>query len=169
MNNIVIIGFDYKKIKCLAKKLSDILGMYFLDIYDYIQYDIANKEEMIKTCGIEYYMHQEGKIVSNSFTFENMILNIRYNQFYQYKKNKDMPQHNIVIYLQTDEKNISKRILNQNDYFDADSIGNLLTFENRDKFLETNSNIIIKYNTFNEKNIINKILTKLNEVGIYEA
>lgn len=168
MNNLVIIGFDYKKVKCLAKKLSDMLGMYFLDILDYIEYDLANKEEMIQTCGIDYYLKQESKIVSSSFTFENMVLNIRYNQLYSYLKNFELPEHNIIIYLQTDEKNISKRVLKDESSFNSDTIGNILTFENRDKFLKQNSQIICSYNSFNEKNIIKDILFKLKEVGVYE-
>ena len=119
----------------MAKKLSDLLGMYFLDILDYIEYDLANKEEMINTCGLDYYLKQEEKIVSSSFTFENMVLNIRYNQMYAYLRNYKIPEHNILIYLQTDEKNISKRVLKDESSLNADTIGNILTFEKVDRIV----------------------------------
>ena len=167
MYNLVVIGLDYRKIKCLAEKLSNLLGMYFLDIYDYIEYDISNKGEMINNCGLEYYLAQEKKLVTSCFSFENMVLNIRYNQFYEYVKNNKNLAHNMVLYIRTDEKNISKRIIKQQQ-LNSELIGNIITFEYRDNFLKNNSDIIISYDTYNEKKIIKDVLNKLKEVGVYE-
>lgn len=168
MYNLVVIGLDYRKVKCLTEKLSNLLGLYFLDIHDYIEYDLANKEDMIKNCGLDYYLSQEKKLVFSCFTFENMLLNIRYNQLYSYLNENRSPTHNILLYLQTNEKNLSKKALKEQD-INSDLIGNIITFENRDSFLTKNCDLIVHYDVYNEKKIINNILKKLKEVGVYET
>ena len=53
-SNILIVGLIDEFNKNIAYEISNRLGVYFWDIKELIEYEIADRENMIDICGVEY-------------------------------------------------------------------------------------------------------------------
>ena len=88
MENIVILGLDYEYNLKIGKILSDSLGMFFLDFKDYVEYSLFSTKDMLEKCGVEYLEKQQKKCLMSASEFENTVLCIPYNYFFEQDNNK---------------------------------------------------------------------------------
>lgn len=137
MENIVILGLDYEYNLKIGKILSDSLGMFFLDFKDYVEYSLFSTKDMLEKCGAEYLEKQQKKCLMSASEFENTVLCIPYNYFFEQDNNK-LFESAQKFYIYFSKNKLSKIV-------DADTLSvDLMVFSDRDYELNKACNHKIK-------------------------
>ncbi len=137
MENIVILGLDYEYNLKIGKILSDSLGMFFLDFKDYVEYSLFSTKDMLEKCGVEYLEKQQKKCLMSASEFENTVLCIPYNYFFEQDNNK-LFESAQKFYIYFSKNKLSKIV--DNDTLSVD----LMVFSDRDFELNKACNHKIK-------------------------
>ena len=156
-SSIVITGLDYQFNKNVASVLCDKLAMFLLDVSDLMEFELAEKDEIILKCGIDYYKAQEKKIFSSLVNYENTVMVIQYDLF-AFEDNYESLKSSYSFYLRFDKNTLikSKNI----------NIVNQIAFEERDKILKSGCNFVVNIDTDNVEDAANKILQQLSEEAL---
>lgn len=146
--NILLVSLDEKFAKNVAKKLANILDMFFVDCHELIEYDLVDSKTVLKTCGIEYLKKREKKVIENSSEYENTILTIGVTLFKEYTL---FFERSVVIYLKRPLKAVTKTV-------------NKIEYENYDEFLTENSDFSIELDNCTAQSGAEKIIEKMRKV-----
>lgn len=162
-NNITIIALNGEFKKDIAKKLADKLGMFFVDVNEMINYDLLNINHVISVAGIDYYNKVESKTVKSISTFENSLITIDNDTFFNNDNYKYLKNTSIFIYLRLDFENY-KTLLNKekdkNKKYEKKL--NEKLFNERDALMLNLCDININVN-LQWKNIITQIIREIKK------
>lgn len=146
--NLLIVSLDDKFSKNVAKELSDRLDMYYVDTKEMIAYELINPKEILQKCGYEYLKSREKNVIKSISNFENTIISI---SFDIYKEYFDLFNKSIIIYLILP---IEKTRTSPNK----------ISYQNRDEFLKSKSNINLYFERKSKINASKQIIIKLQEL-----
>ncbi|MEG1752033.1 MAG: hypothetical protein RR140_03785 [Clostridia bacterium] len=128
--NILIVGFDSISTKKLGEKIASELELFFLDVYDFIVYDL-DPNNMKLTCGVEYLIAQENRIVKSVSTYEKTVVNIPYELFIN-NNNFNYYKNFVKIHILSTKSHIKKKVDSQNPQtFSTSLISSLINYEER--------------------------------------
>lgn len=119
-SKILIFGLDYSLTKSIAKKISDRLDMYFLDIKDLISYNLQDESHIKQTAGVDYYNNQLYKLATGVSFYENTLVNFEYDLLLDEKIYKELKNNFTIVFF-----NFSYDLLNSRN--NKDEFENLNT------------------------------------------
>ena len=161
-NKILILALNHKFKKNIAQNLSKQLDMFYLDVFDLIKYELINIDEVIKKAGLEYYNKQETKIIKSLANFENIVVTMDNDSFFNKKNYEYLKNSSLFIYLKLSYSYFISLIKQE----DVDSKYELMIdqklFDERDKILQSICDITININKRN-KNIEEKIIKEIKK------
>lgn len=136
----------------LAEELCSELGYFFLDSKSLLEYELADRQKIIDTCGIPYLLLQEKKFIKNLTSFENTIIYIPCDLFVN-SENYVILKDVSTIYLQFDWQTI------QNDK-NTKTIDKIV-FNEYDKLLQKNCKYTIDCSSIKNEQILAKVRSVL--------
>lgn len=144
--NITFIALNKSIKNNLAKSLADKLDMFYADVNDLIKYDITNIDKVISIAGIEYYNRVETKIVNSVSSYENTLITMELDTFFNNDNYKILKSTSLFIYVKIDFENYKKILDNEisENNKEEKSLNKKVFFE-RDKVLKSVSDIIVEY------------------------
>jgi shikimate kinase len=140
----------------VTKILSEKLDMFLLDLKELIAFELADRENIIEKCGLDYFLNLEKKTIQSAASFENTIIVSNYDLFTYRQNYVFFKPVSISFYLRFSKNNLKE----ENE---VDSL-NIMAFEARDKSLKENCNFTINLTNTNEEKAALKIIAKLKEV-----
>lgn len=146
--NIVVVGFLGELNDHVCKKLSDDLNMFYANIADMVAYELSCADEMITTCGLDYYQEQEEKVLKRLSTFENTLFCFGYQYFVDYSK-KYFAKNCHIIYLKVPQQKLEMQIRKNNDVETWSSAIDVIDFDQRNRNLEKMSDVVIECDRLN--------------------
>lgn len=155
-NNIVVVGFLGELNDRVCKKLSDDLNMFYANIADLVAYELTSADEMITTCGLEYFQEQEEKVLKRLSTFENTVFCFGYQYFLKYSK-KYFSNTCHIIYLKVPQQKIETQINKNNDIETWSSAIDVIDFDQRNHNLEKMSDVVIECDRLSSQSYCKKI------------
>lgn len=151
---ILISGLLGKFNKEVGFLLSDLLDMYYLDVNSLIEYELADKNNIIDKCGIEYFNNLESKVIEKAFSYENTIITLDYDMLANHGKN--YLDRVISFYLAFSKQYIQ----NKNNKV---NVVDRMAFPDRDKLLSKLCNYKLNLNKRNKNIAVNEIIKTLKE------
>lgn len=145
--NVVIVSLNDKFCKAVAISLADRLEMFNADCEEMVAYSLINPKEMIEKCGIEYFNKKQRAAVRNCSEYENTVLSISYDL---YKSYQYLFENSLVVYLQLPEGK-------------EDKVPNKIDRNERDGYLQNNSQIVAFMQQKSVKKCVNLIMQKMGE------
>lgn len=132
--------------------------MFFADINSLIKYDLINIKKVIKEAGLEYYNKVETKAVKNVSTYENTVITLDLNTFFNNDNYNILKKNSLVIYLSQTREDFENSHKNKTykDKLDEE------VFDQRDKLLKSICDITVECQS-KEKNLEEKIIEKIKE------
>lgn len=152
-NKIVIVSLCDSWTNELAKALAQSLDMIFCDTKDLIEYELINKDAIIKMCSKEYLEESERKVLKHIASFENVVVGINYD--YLAKHIDLLKENSLIIYL-----SLPKAFLKEN----LKNPINLISYDKRSNHLRTMSNISMILKKFDINHVCLKIIEKLGSL-----
>lgn len=155
---IIITGLNEKFNQRVASILCERLAMYLLDLSKLMEFELADKDDIVSKCGVDYFEKLENKLIKSVSNYENTVALVSYDML-TYKENfKFFSKSAYIFYLRFDNKNIKK---------DKDvNIINKIAYEERDKVLIKVCPFVVTLKTFNLVNAVEIILEQLKEVAL---
>lgn len=142
----------------VASLLCEKLAMYLLDMSKLMEFELADKDEIIAKCGVEYFEKIENKLMKSVANYENTIVVINYDML-TYKNNyKNFHDYAHTFYLRF-EKDKIKNNKNVN-------IINKIAFEQRDNALKNICQHVLTLKTLNPEQASGRIIEQLKGVAI---
>ena len=162
--NILIVGLSDDFVRLFSSALADRLDLYYLDIEKLLEYSIMDRLKMQQVCGVRYLDEQERKVIKSVNDYQNTVISIKLDLFAQHLEN--ILNSSFLVYLKFEKSEIKKL----NELLKSKSLNevvlNDLVFEERDKFLKKNCDIVLNCDILNIESGIDKLIkkiTKLNE------
>lgn len=161
-SNITLIALCNSFKKEIANNLANKLGMFYIDINELLNYQLQNIAEVISKAGIEYYNEEETKTVKMISSYENSLITLDLDTFFNNKNYKFLKQTSLFIYLKIDYDNYKKIIDNELPAkTKIEKSLNKKVFYERDKIIQQKSEIIVELN--NKKDIIDLLIKSIKE------
>lgn len=134
-SNITLIALNSEFKNKIATQLAERLGMFLVNINDIIKYDLLNIKEVISLAGLEYYNKIESKTVKAISSYENSLITLELDTFFNNDNYKFLKTSSLFIYIRLNfedykdlldlDKSLDKhfeKILNKKNYKERDSI-----------------------------------------------
>ena len=161
-SNILIVGLIDEFNKNIAYEISNRLGVYFLDIKDLIEYEIADRQNMIDLCGVEYLEKQEYKIIKGVTGFENTIITISNEIFTKWDAYNIFNDSCIILYLRLEENEINEYFITAENKFNL----NRIVFKDRDDYLASHSTITINARIDSPEKAVKDIIKQIERINL---
>ena len=150
-NNILFLCLDEKFGADVSKSVAEDFLMYFANVKELVEYDLFDSGEILAKCGEEYYLQREQNVVQTICDYDNALLFSNYDIF---NYNKEAFLSNcLVVYLKIPKKLLSK-----------EEVINRLSFDIKDKELESVAYITVELKNLNKKLAIKEIYRMLGEI-----
>lgn len=147
--SILITSLNKEIGQVLSSQLANVLGMHYADCKELIEYDLFDSGAILQKCGIEYLTKRERSVIRDIATYENSVIFVEYDI---YKNNYELLRKiHPSIYLKCAKRKLSK----------TEPI-NEIAFEDRDKFLSDNCDLVIEVNSAS-KSAFAKIIKEINQ------
>ena len=146
--NIVLISLNECFCKSVASELAGFLDMYVADCHDLLVYDLINPQDVLEKCGVDYLQNRERSVLESCSEYENTVLSINYDLFYQHNC---LFANSLVVYL----------CLPQGQ---EDKVANKINYANRHDLLLEKADIVIELQNKSIKKTLEKIVKKLGEL-----
>lgn len=160
--NITIISFINSFEKKVAKALADDLELYYVDVNDFMEFNLINVNEVLTTCGPDYLNKIERKTVKTVSDFENTVITLNTNMLFDKENIKSLKESSIIVYIQLPSKMVegeSKKVAaSDKSHLDVQN----LVMEEREKQLLSICDIVVPSNNLNEKSTIKKVVKEIN-------
>lgn len=158
-NKILILALNTKFKNIVASNLSKKLDMFYIDTFELLKYELINIDEVIKKAGIEYYNKQEKKIIKSLSSYENILITMDNDSFFNKKNYEVLKPSTLFIYLKLSYKHfvdVLKSEITNNIEFNL----NKKLFVERDKIMQSVCDICVKINK-STKHIEEKIIKQI--------
>lgn len=162
-SNLTLIALNPEFKKNIAKKLAEVLEMFYVDINEFIKYDIIDVNTVIKTAGLEYYNKLETKAVSTISSYENTLSTLTLSTFFSNDNFKILKETSVFIYIRLKHSDFKAELLKERPKSAKyENLLNEKVFYERDAVLKSLCDIVIDIN-FREKNLTNKIIKSIKK------
>ncbi len=190
-NNIILVSLVDSQLEEIGKSLAQKLDFFYLNMEALIDYELCDKEKMLDVCGIDYMSKKEAKVVRDVNYYEKTVITMTYNTFSN--NITSILSKNKIIYLKVTKAQLRKEIekiedtkiinvkeeqtekLNDNNGNIEDKMILLtklniadLVFNERDKFLNINCNLTVKYDILNVDKTVGRIYQTIIDNKIVE-
>lgn len=162
-SNITLIALNATFKKEIAKQLAERLGMFYVDVNDLIKYDLLNIKQVISVAGLDYYNKVETKTVGSVSSYENTLITLDNDTFFNNDNYKLLKDSSIFIYLKlnfNDYKTIQDNEKDNSEYYEK--LLNEKLFIERDLILSSVSDIVVPI-SLSTKNKVNTITNKIKK------
>ncbi|MEG1499835.1 MAG: shikimate kinase [Clostridia bacterium] len=153
-NNILVVCLLRQFNSEVCAKVADLLDMFYVDAEDLIEYDLINCDDIIKTCGNEYFEKQEKKVIKSLSEYENSVISISYELLVSKENYKYFDANSDIVYLQLLPSDLNEHMHKHNDVESSSLIIDLLDFSDRDKQLSSLCDNIVFAKKMNVKNYV---------------
>ena len=153
--NIVIVGMNYEYNIEIAQMISSLTDLYFLDVKQFVDYQLFDKKNMEQICGIEYMQKQENKAIQSCVEYENTVMTIPIEYFLRKNQYENFSKF-CVVYISFSKDKISKLYKTNKDM--SMLFSTLITFEEKDEQLQKIANLTINVKNKGKNNIMKEIL-----------
>lgn len=161
-NNITLITLCGGLKNKIATNLADRLGMFVVNINAIINYDLLNINEVISIAGLDYYNKVETKTVKSIANYENSLITLDLDTFFNNDNYKFLKTTSLFIYLRfnfDDYKYFLEKEYTTDKHFEQ--ILNKKTFNEKDKILKNTSDIVI--NTKKDEDFTTVIIEEIKK------
>lgn len=160
--NVLVMGICYEFVQSFCADFANFSNLYYLDVESLIEYSVMDRIKMKDICGAEYVEEQEKKVVLTVADYENSAISMKFSTMLnnlKFIKTLDC----VKVYVC-----LSKGQISQYEKGKELNVGlNEIVFEERNKFLKKNCDILFKCDinnierSFND--LQNQILLHLSE------
>lgn len=162
-NNLTIIALNTEFKKYIAKTLANVLDMFYVDINEFVKYDVVDVNQIIKTAGLEYYNMLETKAVKTISSYENTLTTLNLSTFFCNDNYKYLKQSSVFIYVKVKFSDFKNKLLEERPQSAMyEKLLNEKVFCERDDILVNLSDIVVNAN-LKEKNLTNKIIKSIKK------
>ncbi len=102
--NITILALNKQFKKKIAKNLSKKLDMFYVDTNELLKYDLMNIDKVIKLAGLDYYNKVEEKTIKSLSSYENVIITMDNDSFFNKNNYKYLKESSLFIYIKLSYK-----------------------------------------------------------------
>ena len=161
--NILIVGLSDDFTRLFSSLLADKLDFYYLDVENLLEYSIMDRLKMEEVCGVRYLDEQEKKVIKSINDYQNTIISMKLDLFVGHLKN--ILSSNILVYLkfQKDQLENLNKLLKSKSMNEV--VLNDLVFDERDKFLKKNCEIVVECDISNIDAGINDLIKKAENLS----
>lgn len=150
--------------KRVAKALADKLDLYYVDVLDFMEFNLINLQEVLSTCGVEYLNKIERKTIKEVASFENTVITCETGHLSDKDSVDILKNSSYVVFLRFDKEFYVKQIskCENVEEISALKVGEIV-FDETEKHFEEVSDIVIDMNNLSERVAVKKIAKQLNE------
>ena len=141
----------------VASILCEKLAMHMLNFSKLMEFELADKDEIITKCGVEYFENLENKLIKSVVSYENSVIVINYDLLTYNNNHQHFAPSAYTFYLRF-EKDKIKNNKNVN-------IINKIAFQERDKTFKNICERVITLKSLNPEQATKRILEQLKEVA----
>ena len=152
--NILFVGLDYEFTKSVARELSNVFDMFFLDVNDLIEYSLIDVKNVKDVCGIEYLEKEKKRVALSVSHYENTVINFPYSVFIEKGMSEELSKSTLTIFLNLNKQELTKL----NDKNDNSLSIELITFKELSTHLERKVDISVKCNSIKVENWIESVV-----------
>ena len=162
-HNLTIIALNTEFKKNIAKKLANELDMFYVDINEFVKYDVVDVNQIIKTAGLDYYNSLETKAVKTISSYENTLTTLNLSTFFCNDNYKYLKQSSVFIYVKVKYSDFKIKLLEERPQSAIyENMLNEKIFCERNDVLLGLSDIVVNVN-LKEKNLTNKIIKSIKK------
>ena len=157
--NIILVGLSNEFVKFGANLLAEKLGYYNLDVDSMLEYTLMDRIKMKQVCGVKYLDEQEKKVIKSLNDYEKTVMSIKLDTFAA--NVKSLQDNNMLVYLSFNKKQVkdlNKLLTNE---FKTEITLNDLLFQEHDKYLKKNCDIILKCDINNIDESFNELIERI--------
>lgn len=161
--NLTIIALNTEFKKTIAKKLAKELDMLFVDVNEFVKYDLIDINQIIKTAGLEYYNKQETKAICMMKEYENALITLNNSTFFCNDNFKILMDFSVFIYLRVKFDDFKTLLLKERpNSYKYENMLNEKVFAERDKILTNLSDIVVNVK-LKDKNLTEKVIKNIKK------
>ena len=161
--NLTIIALNPEFKKTIAKKLAKQLDMLFVDVNEFVKYDLIDINQIIKTAGLEYYNKQETKAICMMKEYENALITLNNSTFFCNDNFKILMDFSVFIYLRVKFDDFKTLLLKERpNSYKYENMLNEKVFAERDKILTNLSDIVVNVK-LKDKNLTEKVIKNIKK------
>lgn len=157
ISNITLLALNNNLKKILAKKLSKQLDMFYVDIDDFIEYDLNGIKRVIDVAGLEYFNKIETQTLKRIYSYENTIITLSLNTLNKTMHKLFVKNKSVSIFIKVDFKFYKKYLKLESESKEIEEI-NVAVFNERNKLLSDFADLTVELNKKDEKNSIKLII-----------
>ena len=143
-NGILFICLNEEFGREVTKTLAEVLSLHFADCKELIEYDLFSSGDVLKQCGVDYYLKREKKVIKMVCGYEDTLMFAGFDIFNH--NDEIFSKYSTKVYLKLPKKLLS-----------SEEILNKIAYEDRDKDLENRCDITITLKNLNKKTAIKEI------------
>lgn len=159
-SNIVVISFLDSFKKKVAKELADSLSLYYVDVLEFMEFNLINLSDILKNCGADYLNKLENKTIKDISEFENTVITLENHQLFDEKNIENLKKTSVIIYLK------SNNIVDKNTKISEEEASSLevenLVFDEREKNIEKISEIIVDITSLKVDSAVKKVIKAIS-------
>lgn len=161
--NLTIIALNTEFKKTIAKKLAKQLDMLFVDVNEFVKYDLIDINQIIKMAGLEYYNKQETKAICMMKEYENALITLNNSTFFCNDNFKILMDFSVFIYLRVKFDDFKTLLLKERpNSYKYENMLNEKVFAERDKILTNLSDIVVNVK-LKDKNLTEKVIKNIKK------
>ena len=146
---ILLICLNKQYAQKIAEIICDEIGFFYLDCEELLAYELANREQILKKCGIAYLKKQEKKFVKGLTDYSNTVMSMGYELYTSDNNHQILNENLLTFYL----------ALNIDEFKETEFI-NKIAYKERDKDLKKIATNIINCNNITISEIVRQITEK---------
>ena len=160
-SNITLIALNKNFKKKIAKKLASSLDMFYVDVNELMKYDLLNIQKVIKISGIDYYNKEETKTINSLSTYENILITLDNDTFFNNNNYELIKTNSLFIYLRLKFKDFITILKEERPKSNIyEKMLDEKVFNERDNVMLNLSDIVINV-TIKTKNVEDKIISSI--------
>jgi len=135
--------------------------MFFVDIDEMLQFELMDIKKALSIGGKNYLDKEEDKLVARLYSYSNTLITLNLATFLKEENYEFIKKNSLIVYLEFSSENYAK-LLKQEKTDDELQL-NIKLFQERNKLLKKNADIIVFCENTNKQNILIELIQKINE------
>ena len=151
--------------KEVGGKLAGKLDFYFMDVEDYLQFNMVDPKEVVEKCGVEYLDELRAKTIAEVAAYYDTVISVNLDLAMQDGHLKSLQTRCFLVYLGVSEGMLKKIASKEKD--EAKKIAMeaaLLAYEARDLRAKQKCDVVVDASKLDVKNIIKQVEKKVGKL-----
>lgn len=144
--------------KEVGGKLAEKLDFYFMDVEDYLQFNMVDPQEIIQKCGVEYLNELRTKTIAEVSAYYDTVISIGLSLAMQDEHLEHLKKRCILVYMAVGEtvlRKLASKERDENKKLEMET--GLIAFATRDSRARKECDVIIDAKKMDVKNMLKKI------------